>query len=238
MGSQDEASAMFGTSLKKQSFTKVDGRKPGGDVSVEAIIDEINYYENRLPTVSVYLPNGTYIPGIPWPGGYIDPTTRKLHGDCIPPVKGQNVVIAFSNGDPRNPYISAYVFKAALSDEMSLYVDYKKDNAIPADSLMRSHKTGGKQHFYDNTIETGYKDGGNQKVTNTKVDTGVAVNGTIDDKTKISQDANGIKMGTGGPDGHKPVAVVGDNYVLTALGLQPILPAPNRTGPLDQTVKA
>lgn len=236
-GSSAETQAMFGSKVNKLG-TKVRPSTLGAECSIEAVVDEIRFTEDRLSVVSVYLPNGSYLTNIMWPGGYIDPETNELHGDYIPPVQGQKVMVAFADGDIRNPFISGYIFRAALSDEASKYVDYKPNNGLESDSIVRSHRSGGKQHFSKDNIETGFKNGGDQKISKTKIESGIAADGVIGSAGKILQDANGIKLGVGGPTGHKPVAVVEENYVLTALGLQPILPAPNRTGPFDQVVKA
>lgn len=50
---------------------------------------------------------------------------------------------------------------------------------------------------------------------------------------------NEVLLGTGGVAGaYSPVAVVEENKILTAIGLQPILPALTRVGPLVMKVKA
>ena len=243
---------------------RVDSSSEGSMFSIDGIVSEVTKYKNRPTVVSVFLPNGSYLTNVAWSGGYIDPETKNLHGDYIPPVIGQKVMIAFSDGDTRSPYVSAILFRGGLSDEADLYVDFPNKAGIEKDSILRSHRTGGKQHFYTDTIETGYengakqtiqkesvvtsvetgfietrvKDGGGQSVTKESVTTGLLDGDSYKPKSQILQDASGITLGAGGPSGAQPVAVVNDNYVLTALGLQAILPAPTRTGPFQQVVKA
>lgn len=252
----EEAKAMFGSqNMSGGNSINVDTAQEGAMVSIEAIVTEVVVLRDKLPTINVFLPNGSFLTNVSWSGGYIDPATKNLHGDYIPPVVGQRVMVAFADGDIRNPYVTAIIFRSALSDDADLYVDYASKATIEKDSIMRSHRTGGRQHFHADAIETGYdnaanqkiekekistsvKDGGGQSLTKESVTTGLLDGDTFKTKSKILQDASGITLGAGGPSGAQPVAVVNDNYVLTALGLQPILPAPTRTGLFEQVVKA
>lgn len=257
-GSLEEAKAMFGSqnmSMGAGGVARVDSSSEGSMFSIDGIVSEVTKYKNRPTVVSVFLPNGSYLTNVAWSGGYIDPETKNLHGDYIPPVIGQKVMIAFSDGDTRSPYVSAILFRGGLSDEADLYVDFPNKAGIEKDSILRSHRTGGYQHFSKDQIETGYKDavtqtitkefsetkvkdGGGQSITKESVTTGLLDGDSYKAKSQILQDASGITLGAGGPSGAQPVAVVNDNYVLTALGLQAILPAPTRTGPFQQVVKA
>lgn len=235
LGSIDEASAMFGGKMRGNQVTSF---SHDSLFSVEAIVDDIRFYANKLTTVNVFLPNGTYLTNLLWPGGYIDPDTRNLHGDYIPPLRGQSVLVSFPEGDVYNARISGYIFKAAISDDAELYVKYNTENDLPNDAIVRSHKSGVAQVFTDKKLVHGFKDGGRQEITDESVKTGIAADGEIEEDSQILQDSSGIQLGKGGPSGHKEVAVVGDNYVLTLLGLQPILQAPTRVGPFAQKVKA
>jgi len=250
--SSDEVSAMFGRRTNGFSVNYEDAE---AKYNVDGVIDDIRFFSTKLSTVDVILSNGAFLQNVVWPGGYIDPETMELHGDWIPPVRGQKVVVSFVGGDIRDAYISSFQFRAALSDEVANYVDFKTEKGLSEDSIYRSHRSGGRQHFYDNTIETGFVDKAGQKITPDAIETGfedgakqihtkdtlvsgIAAGGTIGDSGKISQSDSGVELGAGGPSGYKPVAVVGDNYVLTLLGLQPILSGPTRVGPFEQKVKA
>ncbi len=231
----DEASAMFG---KRLTGNKVNSISMDAVTSSEAIVDDVRFFANKLATVNVFLPNGTYLTNLLWPGGYIDPETQELHGDYVPPVRGQSVLVDFPEGDSLNARIVGYIFKSSISDEAELYVRYKTKNDLPADAIVRSHRSGVKQVFTDKKVVTGLEDGGRQEITDESIKSGIAEDGEIDEDAQILQESSGIKLGKGGPSGYKEVAVVGDNYVLTLLGLQPILLSTTRVGPFAQKVKA
>lgn len=250
--SSDETSAMFG---RRTNGVTVDHADQEAKYSFDGVIDDIRFFTAKLSTVDVILASGAFIQNVVWPGGYIDPETLELHGDWIPPVRGQKVVVGFVGGDIRDAYIQSFQFRAALSDEVANYIDFKSEKGLSEDSIYRSHRSGGRQHFYHETIETGFVDKAGQKITPEEIVTGfetgamqkhteeellsgIADEGDIEPASMISQTADGIELGTGGPAGYKPVAVVGDNYVLTLLGLQPILQGPARVGPFEQKVKA
>lgn len=219
--------------------------EPESVVESEGTVEKIYYTDKDVKAVDIRLVNGGYVKRVPFPSGTIDPDSGNLHGDLIPPVTGQRVMVGFSSGSSFRPFVSALIFRAGYSKDSPLYRDFEMEEG----ELRRSHRSGGYQRFIQGQIETGFKNNEVGKVTQSEDEVRIGngygqsthQSGNISSSMKegrVEQSSSGVILGVGGPSGHKPVAVVEENKVLTLLGLQPILPAPTRVAIFSQKVKA
>lgn len=213
--------AMHGNKSARLAKPRMLSHQRGTELSISGVVNKV-YFDTKMPSVDVKAENGSQYRFLPFPGGIIDPVTGNLHGDFIQPIEGQKVMISYANGDINIPYISELIFRAGYGNDSKKYKNFPVDYAIKEGDIIRGHKSGGVQLFSDEKIETMFR---------VKVD--------LTGEGKIEQTPSGINLGKGGIGGVKsPVALVNENFVLTSLGLQPIQPAPTRTGPLQVTVKA
>jgi len=211
---------------------------------VEALVNadgvvEIVRFNGGLPYVDVRLMKGGYARGLAFPGGAIDPVTGYIHGDFIQPIKGQRVVVSFTMGRDTNAYISGIVFRAGYGHDGKLYTEFQSKHELEEGDVYRSHRSGAYTKLSSNLVENGLLDSESRpyhKIQTDTIESGFS--GVQQDKGKIEQSPDeGISLGIGGPTGHSPVAVVQENMVLTAMGMQPILPATARAGIYEQRVK-
>lgn len=212
--------AMYGNKSGFIAPTRTQSRQRGSELSVEGIIDAV-FFTTRMPSVNVKVINGGFYRFLPFPGGTIDPLTGNFHGDFIQPIVGQKVIVSYTNGDISSPYISELIFRTGVGKDAKLYTNFPITSGMAEGDMMRSHKSGGLQIFSKEKIVTRFT---------VKID--ILGNG------KIEQDPSGMNLGKGGiGQVYSPVALVGENFVLTSLGLQPIQSALTRIGPLAVTVK-
>ena len=204
------------------SFKRKKPAHTGSMVNYEGEIATV-YFTSRMPCCDVKLAKGDFLNFLPFPGGILDEITGFLHGDFIQPLVGQKVIVSFTEGQNENPFISQLMWRPGKSPFSPRYkvefpTLYKEKDVI------RGHQAGMIQrmtNFPTPRIETGFV------LPLDPTGTMGMVQGLGVGPISAAPLNNGLKLSDGGgPTGsYSEVAVAGQNYVLTALGLQPIISA-------------
>lgn len=216
----EETKALFGRNTGYPKWERERGYDPDSVIPMEGVIEKV-YWKPKMPSCDVQLVQGGILKFLPFPGGTLDEITQQLHGDFILPVKGQRVVISFTHGDTTKPYISELIWRAGDGLFAAQYIAYPLLAPLTnkEDMVARGHKSGAIQKMTSGRIFSGFFDLAPHSIVTPQG------GGDILQEATIPNDPLGtVKVGPGGTTGHSDVALVGVNYVITATGLQPILP--------------
>ncbi len=132
--------SMFGNRSRKLDGNKSDydaDSVSGGEGTVDKVI-----FHGRMPSVNVRMIDGSYTNNLAFPGGFIDPGTKNLHGIFLQPRKGMKVIIRFTNGNRDSPYISDIVFRCGESKDAQLYRDFVGEYDIQEGDILIGHFSG------------------------------------------------------------------------------------------------